>query len=487
MGEGMQITETKAEGLTREFKIVVPADAIESQVTTRLQELVHTVQLPGFRPGKVPVSLLRKRYGPSVMGEVLERTVNDSSQKAMSDRGLRPAMQPKIEITAFEDGSNLEFTMAVELMPDIGAVDFSKLKLQRMVVEADEDEVDKVLERLSKGHGTTETIAEKREAKAGDVLLIDFVGTVGGEEFPGGKAESYLLELGSAGFIPGFEDRLVGAKADDRVKVEITFPETYGASDLAGKDAQFDVHVRELREHRPAPIDDELAKKVGLDGLDALKRSIREEHEHEFRTIARGRLKRDLLDSFAETYDFEVPPAMVETEFEQIWQHYEQHRKDEHHDHDHDHDEFAGKSEDQIRQEFRAMAERRVRLGLLLAEIGHQNNIDVGQDDINRAMTAESKRHPGQEQAVLDHFRNSPEATQSLRAPLFEEKVVDFILEMANITDEAVTVEELMKDPDEDESAAPAPTKRKKQAAPKTASKKKVAKKGAKKSAENKG
>ena len=478
----MQITETKSEGLTREFKIVVPADAIESQVKTRLQELVHTVQLPGFRPGKVPVSLLRKRYGPSVMGEVLERTVNDSSQKAMSDRGLRPAMQPKIEITSFEDGSDLEYTMAVELMPDIGAVDFSDIKLRRMVIEADEGEVDKVLERLSKGHGTTETIAEKRKSEAGDVLLIDFVGTIEGEEFPGGKAESYLLELGSSGFLPGFEDQLVGSKAGDRVKVEITFPATYGASDLAGKDAVFDVHVRELREHRPAPIDDELAKKMGLDGLDALKGSIRDEHEHEFKSIARARLKRDLLDTFAETYDFEIPPAMVEHEFEQIWQHYEQHRKDEHHDHEHD--EFAGKSEDQIKEEFRAMADRRVRLGLLLAEIGHQNNIEVSQEDVNRGMTAEAQRHPGQEQAILEHFRKSPEAMQALRAPLYEEKVVDFILEMANITDKAVTVEELTKDPDEDMPDAQAPAKGKKKAAPKTASKKKVAKKGAEKDAE---
>ncbi|MDP6787128.1 MAG: trigger factor [Rhodospirillales bacterium] len=475
----MEITETKAEGLTREFKIVVPADAIEGQVSTRLQELVHTVQLPGFRPGKVPVSLLRKRYGPSVMGEVLERTVNDSSQKAMSDRGLRPAMQPKIEITSFEDGSDLEYTMAVELMPDIGTVDFSDIKLQRMVVEADQGEIGKVLERLSKGHGTTETIETKRKSKNNDVLMIDFVGKIGDEEFAGGKAESYLLELGSGSFIPGFEDQLVGTKAGDKVKVEITFPESYGASDLAGKDAVFDVHVRELREPRPAAIDDELGKKMGLGGLDDLKRSIQEKHEREFRTVARSRLKRDLLDTFAETYDFEVPPAMAEHEFEQIWQHYEEHRKarDQDHDHDHDHDheedEFAGKSEDEIKEELRTMADRRVRLGLLLAEIGHQNNIEVSEEDLNRAMNAEAQRYPGQEQAVLDHFSKNPEALQSLRAPLYEEKVVDFILEMANITEKTVSVEELMKDPDEEKAVAEKPAGRKKKAAPK----KKAAKK----------
>ncbi len=474
----MEITETKAEGLTREFKIVVPSDDIESQVSTRLQELVHTVQLPGFRPGKVPLSLLRKRYGPSVMGEVLERTVNDSSQKAMSDRGLRPAMQPKIEITSFKDGSDLEYTMAVELMPDIGTIEFDKIKLQRMVVKADEGEVEKELERLSEGHGTTETIATKRKSKVEDVLLIDFVGKIGDEEFPGGKAESYLLELGSGSFIPGFEDQLVGTKAGDKVKVEITFPETYGASELAGKDAVFDVHVRELREPRPAAIDDELGKKVGLNGLDDLKRSIHEEHEQKFRTIARSRLKRDLLDVFAETYVFEVPPAMAEHEFEQIWQHYDEHRKGEGHDHDHDHDheedEFAGKSDDEIKEEFRVMADRRVRLGLLLAEVGHQNNIEVSEEDLNRAMNAEAQRYPGQEQAVLEHFSKNPEALQSLRAPLYEEKVVDFILEMANITDKTVPVEELMKDPDEKKAVAKKTPAKRKKAAPK----KKAAKKG---------
>ena len=474
----MEITETKAEGLTREFKVAVPADAIESQVSARLQELAQTVQLPGFRPGKVPMSLLRKRYASSVMGEVLERTVNESSQKTIADRGLRPAMQPKIEIISFKEGADLEYTMAVELMPDIGTVDFSKIKLERMVVKADEGEVNKVLERLSKAHGTTESITTKRKSKAADILLIDFVGTIGGEAFPGGKAESYLLELGSGSFIPGFEDQLVGAKAGERVKVEISFPETYGAANLAGKDAVFEVHVRELREPRPALVDDELGKKVGLDGLVDLKRSIREEHEREFKTIARARLKRNLLDTFSETYDFQVPPALAEHEFEQIWQHYEQSRKSANHDHDHDHDhaheedEFAGKSEDEIKGEFRTMADRRVRLGLLLAEIGHQNNIEVSEEDLSRGMAAEAQRHPGQEQAVLEHFRKSPEALQSLREPLYEEKVVDFILEMANITEKTVPVEELLRNPDETKADAKTPDKPNKEAHKKKSTKK---------------
>ena len=459
----MQVTETKAEGLRREFKIVVPADDIEQQIGSRLRELVRTVQMPGFRPGKVPVSLLRKKYGPSVTGEVLERTVNDSSQRAMSERGLRPAMQPKIEITTFEDGADLEYTMAFELMPEIEPLDFSEIKLEQMVAAADETKVEDTLRRMSKLHGTTEPITANRKSKDGDVLLVDFVGTVDGKEFSGGKAESYLLELGSGGFIPGFEDQLVGVSTGDKVKVEITFPKTYGASDLAGRDASFDVDVRELRENRPAPIDDELATKLGLESLDDLKQSIRETHEHELKAIARSRLKRDLLDALSEAYDFEVPPAMAEKEFQNIWQHFDEQRKrghphdhDHDHEHDHDHDsdpdfddrEFAGKSDDEVKEEFRVLAERRVRLGLLFSEIGQSNNIEVTADEVQREMVSEARRHPGREKAVLEYYKKSPEAQQSLRAPLYEDKVVDFILELAQVTDRTVSIEELIKDPD---------------------------------------
>ena len=489
----MQVTETKAEGLKREFKVTVPAGDIAGQVTHRLEELVHTVRLPGFRPGKVPVGLLRKKYGPSVMGEVLEHTVNDSSRRAMSERGLRPALAPKIEVTSFAEGADLEYTMAVELLPEIGPIDFSSIKLERLVVGVDEAEVEATVARMAKAHRTTETVTEERPARAGDVLLIDFIGTVDGKEFAGGQAKSYLLELGSNSLLPGFEDQLVGAKAGQKVRVEVTFPATYGAAGLAGKAAVFDVDVREIRLATPAPIDDELAKKMGIENLETLRQRIRDEHERELRALTRARLKRELLDALAEGDHFEVPAGMAEREFNNIWEHFERQRKaresakhgshdqegerdpdpDHDHDHDHDHgpghdhdhgsehdsaaaDEFAGMSEDEIKEEFRTLAERRVRLGLLLSDIGHRNNIEVSQDDIKRAMAGEARRFPGREQKVIDYYRNTPEAMQALTAPVYEDKVVDFILEMAAVTERKATLEELTAAP-----AAEATAKRK--------------------------
>lgn len=475
----MQVTETKTEGLLHEFTVVVPAATIEEHVTGRLTEMSKTARLPGFRPGKVPVALLRKQYGPSIMGEVLEHTVNETSQKAINDNKLTPAMQPKIEVTKFDEGGDLEYTMAVEVMPEIEMMDFSKLNLERMIVKADEDEINKSLERLANAHKISTPIAKPRESKTGDGVVIDFVGKVGGEEFPGGKAESYVLELGSGSFIPGFEDQLVGVKPGDHVEVKVTFPKEYGAEDLAGKDAVFDVDVKELQESAPAAIDDELAKKVGLDSLDVLKTSIREEHEREFMEASRQRLKREILDQLDDGHDFEVPQGLVEAELESIWTQYQEHRKhDAEHGHDHDHSEDEGKTDEEIKESYRDVAERRVGLFLLLSEVGRHNNLVITQDDLNKGMMAEAKRYPGQEQMVLDYYSKNPEAMQSLNAPLMEDKVVDFIIEMAKVKDKKVSIDELMKEPEQAPKKAPAAkskTKAKKKApAKKTAAAKKA-------------
>ncbi|MGH9388703.1 MAG: trigger factor, partial [Vicinamibacteria bacterium] len=367
----MQVIEVKTEGLTREFKVVVPRANIERLVSNRLEELILTVRMPGFRPGKVPVTLVRKKYGPAVMGEVLERTVNDSSQTALSERGLRPAGVPKIEITSFKEGADLEYAMTVDILPENKPMDFSTLALERLTSEPDPAEVDTTLDRLAKAHGTTEAIAEPRPAEPGDIVLIDFQGKIGGKEFEGGAGKSYLLELGSKSFVPGFEDKLVGAGAGDKLNFEITFPETYGAAELAGKPVGFEVDVREIRKRILAPIDEALAKKLGADSVDALKQAIRSEQEREIRTLARSRLKRTLLDRLAEAHTFAVPAAMSEAEFSNIWKHFEEHRTAGHLAADPD---YKGKSEDEIKAEFRALADRRVRLGLLLAEVGRVNN-----------------------------------------------------------------------------------------------------------------
>ncbi|HJN25384.1 MAG TPA: trigger factor [Rhodospirillales bacterium] len=469
----MQVTETKSEGLLYEFNITVPADEIETVVTNRLNELKKTAKIPGFRPGKVPVQMLRKQYGPSIMGEVLERTVDETSKKAMDERELRPVVQPKIEIVKFEDGADLEYTMAIEVMPTVEPMDFSKINLERMVVKADEEEITNALDRLANAHKTSEPVAKARKSKEGDFLVIDFVGKVDGEEFAGGKAEDYSLELGSGSFIPGFEDQLTGAKVGDHVEVNVKFPEEYGAEELAGKDAIFDVDVKELREGSPAVIDDELAKKAGIDDLETLKANIREEYEREFNEMARQRMKRTLLDELEDNHEFEVPASLVENEFEGIWAQFEQHRKQAEEEGVKE-DVNEGKTDDELKEDYQAIAVRRVRLGLLLAEIGRMNNIDLNQEDLSRAMMQEAQRYPGQEQMVMDYFRNNPEAMHQLRAPILEDKVVDFIFELAKVSEKNVSIEELLKEPEE----AP---KKKKAAKNAPAKKKAPAKKAARK------
>jgi len=467
----MQVTESKADGLTREFKVAVPAADIEKKIDSRLKEMAQTARLPGFRPGKVPVSLLRKRYELALRGEVLEAAVKESAETVMKDRELRPAGEPKIEITSFEDKGDLEYTMAVEVLPEIEPMDFSTIELERQVAEPDESEIDKTLARLADAHKSSTAVTDNRKSKTGDVVVIDFVGRVDGEEFAGGKAEGYELELGLGRFIPGFEEQLVDAESGENREVKVTFPEDYGAAGLAGKEAVFDVTVKEVRETVPAAVDDELAKRFSLESLEALKQSIREEHGRELKTFSRLRLKRSLLDNLAKQYTFEVPPGMVQREFETIvrqlksekhadHEHDHQHDHDHDHEHDHDHthdhrheDEVGADLSEKERDEYRSIAERRVRLGLLLAEVGRVNNLRVTQDELNKAMMTEAQRLPGHEQAVFDYFRNHPQAAEALAAPILEDKVVDFITEMSKVEERKVSVEELMRDPEETEGA----------------------------------
>jgi trigger factor len=472
VGIFMQVTETKSEGLSREFQVSLPAKDIEEKISTRLKEIAQTASIPGFRPGKVPVSMLRKRYGPSIMGEILERAVGDSSQQAISEKGIRPASQPEIEITSFDEGKDLEYTIKVEMIPEIKPVDYSKLKLERLNPKADEEQVNQALDNIASAHKTSAPIKKKRKSKNGDILVIDFVGSVDGEEFPGGKADDYELELGSNSFIPGFEDQLVGTNAGDDTEVNVKFPDEYGAAELAGKDALFKVAVKEIREGQPADIDDELAKKLGLESLDKLKETIAEEQGREFKQLARMRLKRTLLDQLADACDFDTPQKMAETEFNSIWEQYlEQKKQEAEGESEGDSSKDDDLSEEEQRAEFQEIAERRVRLGLLLSEVGQQNNIQILQDDITKAITEEARKYPGQEQAVMEHFQNNPDAMQQLSAPLYEEKVVDFILEMATVKDKDVTSDELMKALEADNADAEETSKKPKKSKPKAKAK----------------
>jgi trigger factor len=477
----MQVTETKSDGLKHEFKVVLPASEIDEKLTARLEQVGREVRLPGFRPGKIPPAILKKRFGDAVMGEVIEQAVNDSSTQAIMERDLRPALQPKVEITTFEQGADLEYTMEFEVLPAIEPPDLTKMTLERRVADIPDDEIEQSIARIAEQYAQSAPIETPRPAQKGDVLVIDFVGKIDGEAFPGGAAEDHHLELGSNSFIAGFEDQLIGLEVGAHAEVNVKFPDEYVNDELAGKDAVFDVDVKEIREKTPLPIDDELAKMIGMDSLDALREAVRKQTENEYGTITRAHLKREILDKLAESQTFEVPEGMHDLEFESIWSHIQEDKEQGKLD-----PEDADKDDDALEKEYREIAERRVRLGLLLSEIGRANNIEVNQDELSQAVMAEARRMPGQEQQVMDFYKGNPQALANLRAPVFEDKVIDFIVEMADISESRVSPEELMKAPDEKgEEDAPKEEKsaaaEKKPAAKKKAATKKASSKTAKK------
>ncbi len=437
----MQVNETLNEGLKREYTVTLAAAEIEEKVQARLAEVAKTAQIPGFRPGKVPASVLKQRYGDAVLGEVLQQAVNDASQQAMSERGLTPASQPQIEVTKFDKGEDLEYTLKIELMPEITPMDFSTLELERIKVEVPAEEVDKALERLAQNQRSTKPLESERPAESGDVLVIDFKGTVDGEAFPGMEAEDHHLELGSNQFVGGFEDQLVGVNKGEQRSVTVTFPEGYANDQLSNKEAVFEVTVKDILATEPTPIDDEMAKNFGAENLDDLRGKVAEQLGQEFENLARAKVKRELLDKLAENHDFEVPPGMVEQEFQAIWQQVEADREAGRSDPD---DE--GKDDETLQAEYRKIAERRVRLGLLLSDVGQKNGIEVTQDELNRGLFQEAQRYPGREREVIEFFQKNPEAINNLRGPIFEDKTVDFILELAKVNERKLSPDELQKE-----------------------------------------
>jgi len=441
----MQVTETTAEGLKHEMTVVVEAADIERRVTDRLNEIGRSIRLPGFRPGKVPLNVLRKRYGPSVVGEVLERTVSDSSNEAMRERNLRPALQPKVEIVSFNEGQDLQYKLAVEVLPQIDLGNFAELQLERLKPEVPEEEIDRALERIAKQQRKSEVV--DRAAATGDIVVMDFVGSVGGVEFPGGSAKDYALELGTGSFVPGFEDQLGGIKAGEERNVEITFPADYGNEELAGKAASFKVTAKSVKAIAPQPIDDSLASAIGMENLAALRQVVRERIERDYQGMARQKLKTALLDRLAERHNFAVPQGMIDIELETIWRQYQAQReraKQTGGEGAPEAEPEPEKDEASVKAEYKDIAERRVRLGLVLAEVGGKNNITVTQDEINRAMAEEARRFPGQERHVIEYYRNNPGAIDGLRAPIYEDKIIDFILELAQVSERAVPLSELL-------------------------------------------
>lgn len=446
----MNVTELNSDGLKREFKVTVAASDLDSKLMTKLEEVKGQVHLKGFRPGKAPVSFLKKTYGKSFMGEILEQTVSETSQKALDERELRPAMQPKIDFEGdMEDvvagKIDLTYTMAVEILPDFEVADVNAIKLERMTADVEDTEVDEALKRLAEQQKSYAAKDEGAAAEDGDRLTIDFAGDLDGEPFEGGSAEGAQIVLGAGQFIPGFEEQLVGAKAGEEKDVNVTFPEDYHAENLKGKDAHFKVTVHEVAAPEEVEINDELAKNFGMEDLATLKERLKERIEADYTQMSRVHLKRALLDALDEKHSFELPPGMVEAEFEQIWQQVLKDLEDNGKS-----IEDEEKSEDELKEEYRKIAERRVRLGLVLSEIGQKNSITVNQEELNRAIADRARQFPGSERQIFELYQQNQFAQQQLRAPIFEDKVVDFILELATITDKKVSKDELFKEPDDE-------------------------------------
>ena len=444
----MQVTEKSAEGLSREYHVTIPKDHLNERLDTKLNEIKGQVHLKGFRPGKAPVSFLKKMYGQSLMGELIQEEMQAAEAKALE--GVQPAMQPHPHIedddvqAAMKGERDLEYDIHVEVLPEFEPADLEGLKLERMVAEVDDAEVDEELQKLAEQNRSFDD--KDGAAEEGDRVLIDFLGKLDGEPFDGGRGEDQALELGSGQFIPGFEDQLIGVKAGDEKTIEVTFPEDYQAESLAGKDATFDVTVKQVLAPGEAKVDDDMAKNLGLDDLDALKARVRESIEGRYKGQSRLHMKRRLLDVLDDKHDFDLPPGMVKAEFEQIWQQVQSSELD---------DEDKNKSEDELKEEYRKIAERRVRLGLVLAEIGKRAKVDVPQEDMTRALQMQAMQYGMPVQQLAKIYQERPELLAQLRAPLFEDKVVDHIIEKAEVTEKTVSKDEIMAEPDgEDEVAA---------------------------------
>ena len=453
----MQVTETLSEGLKRAYTVVVPSAAIESRKAERLTELGKTLNLPGFRPGKVPPMVVRQRYASAVTAEVVEASVQEAVQQVLDERKLRPAQRPSVDLLNADAIAptgltmDLEFKVELEILPEVILPDFSAIELTRLKAEVTDEVLDKALRNLAARNRTLEEIpAEElagRGAEKGEIAVVDYAGRVDGEEFPGGKATDAPVEIGGEGFIPGFAEQIEGIRPGETRAIEVTFPEEYGAKHLAGKRATFEVVGKAVKRAHVPDIDEAFAQKLSFDSVDELKDFIRGQIQREYDQLSRMRLKRQLLDKLNDLVSFDLPPSLVDAEFNQIWARLEADRKAGQLD-----PEDAAKDEEALRAEYRGIAERRVRLGLLLAEVGRVSQIGVTPDELTRAMRAEAANYPGQETQIMDFFRKNPRAVDTLRGPIFEEKVVDSLIGRARVTERAASAEELAK---EDDASAP--------------------------------
>lgn len=433
----MHVKELAANGLRREFQVTVDVATIDEKMNARLGQLSQNVKMPGFRPGKVPAHIVKQRYGQQARAEVAEQLLQEGSRKAVTERNLRLALQPSISDVVYEDGKPLEFKVTAELFPEIPDVDFSKITVEKLTFDVAEKDVDEGIQRLAERNKRTKKVEKARASKEGDVVVIDFLGKVDGVPFDGGKAEKFSLELGSNQFIPGFEDQVTGMKPGDEKVISVKFPESYHSESLKGKAATFDITLHEVHERELPEINDEFAKNFGFESLANLKEKVKEQIASDYSSLVRTRLKKLLFDELEGKLSFDLPQSMVDQEFNLIWQKIEQAKAE-------GGDEALDKPEAELRAEYRGVAERRVKLGLFLADVSGKNNISVTQDELRKAVMDQARMFPGQEQKVFEFYKKNPAQIQELQGPLLEEKAVDYVLEKIGYTERKVSLEDLM-------------------------------------------
>lgn len=446
----MQVTETSSTGLKREYRVIVPATDLEAKVNARLDDLKGKVQLRGFRPGKVPVAHLKRLYGKSAMAEVIEATVQEANSKIVTDHGYRLAVEPKVVLPTeegavegvIEGRTDLSYTVEMEIVPAITLADFKSIKLTRLAAEVSDEQIDKALQTIADQNRPY--VAKQEGAANGDRVTLNFEGSLEGVPFEGGSGEDVPLIMGAGQFIPGFEENIAGLKAGDNKTFEVKFPDDYRATHLAGKNATFAVTIKAVEAPGAVTIDDEFAKTLGAESLAKLREAVKERIAREHSLASRQKLKRALLDQLDERHKFEPPPSLVEQEFGNVWSQVENDLKQQNRTF-----EDEGTTEEKAREEYRGIAERRVRLGLVIAEIGEKNNIKVTDDQLRSAVMEQVRQYPGQERQIWEYYQKNPNALAALRAPLFEDKVVDFLVELADVTDQPVSRDELFKEDEE--------------------------------------
>ncbi|MCE2927016.1 MAG: trigger factor [Rickettsiales bacterium] len=457
----MQITELESQGLKKKFKLVVDASVINQQTEAELKAAGEQVKIPGFRPGYIPMKVLQQRYGKAVQGDVLKSVINQTTGEALREKKIRPALTPQIMIEDYQDGGDLTFTMEVESFPDLPAITFDNITLDRPTFEISEAEIDEAAKRVAERSPEMKEAKEGAKAALGNILSIDFKGMIDGVAFDGGTASDFKLELGSKQFIDGFEDQLVGTKVGDDKIITVTFPENYPAEKLAGKEASFAVKVHAIYNKEVPEVNDEFAKARGFADKRAFCEAIRGQLIKEYDSVVRSQLKKALFDQLEEAYDFELPQTMVDMEFNSIWERLQQAKQS-------GDESFEGKSEDELKEEYRAIAERRVKLGIMLADIGQKNNVQISREELSRAVMQQASQFPGQEKQVVEFYQKNPDRIEDLRGPILEEKSVDLILSKVKFNDKKVTIDELMKESEEEgvvkkkPAKAKAPAKKKK-------------------------